>query len=57
MTDMTSQSGGARNQQDDDRARPAVEAKVLSAKMALAALVVLVVGLAVVGLVVDLTWR
>ena len=55
MTDMTSQAGGHQN--DDDRARLGVEAKSLSVKVALIALVVLIVGLAVVGLVVDLTWR
>jgi hypothetical protein len=39
------------------RARPITEAKTLSVKVALLALVVVVVGLAVVGVVVDLTWR
>jgi hypothetical protein len=39
------------------RTRPVTEAKTLSVKVALLALVVVVVGLAVVGVVVDLTWR
>jgi hypothetical protein len=39
------------------RARPTAEAKILSVKVALLALVVVVVGLAVVGVVVDLMWR
>lgn len=57
MTDRTSQAGGARGQHDDAPVGLAVEARSLSVKVALIALVVLVVGLAVVGLVVDLTWR
>jgi hypothetical protein len=39
------------------RTRPVTEAKTLSVKVALLALVTVVVGLAVVGVVVDLTWR
>jgi hypothetical protein len=54
---MTRQAGGAGHQHDDRRASPAIEPKILSVKVALIALVVLVVGLAVVGVVVDLTWR
>jgi hypothetical protein len=57
MTDMSSQAGGARHHNDDDRKRFAIEAKTLSLKVALIVLVVWVVGLAVVGVVVDLTWR
>jgi len=57
MTDMTRQAGDARHQRDDDRAPAAVEQRTWSVKVALVTLVVLVVGLAVVGLVVDLTWQ
>ncbi len=57
MTDMTREAGAARPQYDDDRAAPAVDATSLSLKVALIAVVVLVVGLAVVGVAVDLTWR
>jgi hypothetical protein len=55
MTDTTSQAGGSRSQHHDDRARPAIEAKVWT--IALIAFVVLLAGLSVVGMVVDLTWR
>lgn len=55
MTNTTSQAGGLRGQHDDDRARPAIEAKVLT--ISLIVFVVLLVGLSVVGLVVDLIWR
>lgn len=54
MTDLTSD---ARDQRDDDGARAAIEQRSWSVKVALVTLVVLVVGLAVVGLVVDLTWQ
>ena len=57
MTDMTREAGAARHQYDDDRAAPTVDATSLSLKVALIAVVVLVVGLAVVGVAVDLTWR
>lgn len=57
MTDMMRQAGDARHQRDDDRAGAAVEQRNWSVKVALVTLVVLVVGLAVVGLVVDLTWQ
>jgi hypothetical protein len=57
MTDMMRQAGDARHQRDDDRAGAAVEPRTWSVKVALVTLVVLVVGLAVVGLVVDLTWQ
>ena len=50
MTDMTRQAGDARHQRDDDRARAAVEQGSWGIKVALVTLVVLVVGLAVVGL-------
>ena len=57
MTDTTRQAGDARHQRDDDRAPAAVAQRTWSVKVALVTLVVLVVGLAVVGLVVDLTWQ
>jgi hypothetical protein len=57
MTDVTREAGGARHQPDDDRAAPAVDATSVSLKVALVTVVVLVVGLAVVGVAVDLTWR
>ena len=57
MTDMTREAGAVRHQPDDDRGAPAVDATSLSLKVALFTVVVLVVGLAVVGVAVDLTWR
>jgi hypothetical protein len=57
MTDLTREAGGVRPQHDDDRGATAVDATSLSLKVALFTVVVLVVGLAVVGVAVDLTWR